>query len=255
MHLSSAIVFLSRGPCPASGEVRTLLTTPLMNVLVRTDYCGSESSQKIICRFELTATLRNATMKKSIAIATLATVSALTHASTIFSDNFESNAYSYNLAPNGWTVSNGTVDVERCMVVPGKCIDLDGTSFDGGVLSKTFSLIAGVKYTASFELAGNQRGMFSPAYAFDTGTVSFGTQSLNYLVAAYDGFSLYQLAFTPGESGSYSLSFANAGGDNVGALLDNVSVTSVPEPESYALMLLGLGVMGSIARRRKERHA
>lgn len=195
-------------------------------------------------------------MKKSIAIAVLATVSALTHASTIFSDNFESNAYGYNSTPNGWTVSSGTVDVERCMGVPGKCIDLDGTSFDAGVLSKTFNLIAGTTYTASFELAGNQRGIFSPSYAFDTGTVSFGNQNLNYRVASSARFSLYQLAFTPSASGSYSLSFANAGGDNVGALLDNVTVTSaVPEPESYALVLVGLGVMGSIARRRKAHQA
>lgn len=195
-------------------------------------------------------------MKKSIVFAALATASAMTHAATIFSDNFESNAFGYNLTPNGWTVSNGTVDVEGCRVVSGKCIDLDGTSFDAGVLSKTFSLMAGTTYTASFELAGNQRGIFSPAYAFDTGTVSFGTQNLSYSVAAYAGFSLYQLAFTPSASGSYSLSFANAGADNVGALLDNVSVTSaIPEPESYALMLVGLGVMGSIARRRKARTA
>lgn len=195
-------------------------------------------------------------MKKSIAIAVLATASAFSHASTIFSDNFESNAFGYNLTPNGWTVSNGTVDVEGCRVVSGKCIDLDGTSFDAGVLSKTFSLIAGTTYTASFELAGNQRGFMGPSYAFDTGTVSFGTQNFNYRVAASAGFSLYQLTFTPSASGSYGLSFANSGGDNVGVLLDNVSVTSaVPEPESYALMLVGLGIMGSIARRRKVRTA
>jgi len=35
-----------------------------------------------------------------------------------------------------------------------------------------------------------------------------------------------------------------------GGSMDNVSVTAVPEPESYALMLAGLGMMAGIARRR-----
>ena len=36
-----------------------------------------------------------------------------------------------------------------------------------------------------------------------------------------------------------------------GSYLDNVSVTTaVPEPESYAMMLLGLGLLGFMARRK-----
>ena len=49
--------------------------------------------------------------------------------------------------------------------------------------------------------------------------------------------------------------------DNVAYLLDNLqvassfdgsAVTPVPEPESYAMFMAGLGVMGFIARRRKN---
>lgn len=39
------------------------------------------------------------------------------------------------------------------------------------------------------------------------------------------------------------------GTDQAGRLV----VTAVPEPETYAMMLLGLGVMGAIARRRKAK--
>jgi len=41
-----------------------------------------------------------------------------------------------------------------------------------------------------------------------------------------------------------------------GKLYDNVSistVSAVPEPESYAMMLAGLGLMGAVARRRKSK--
>jgi hypothetical protein len=39
--------------------------------------------------------------------------------------------------------------------------------------------------------------------------------------------------------------------DSLGGSLDNVSVTAVPEPETYALMLAGLGLIGAVLRRRK----
>jgi hypothetical protein len=39
------------------------------------------------------------------------------------------------------------------------------------------------------------------------------------------------------------------------SMADNVTVTAVPEPETYALFMAGLGLMGFIARRRKNGQA
>jgi len=36
------------------------------------------------------------------------------------------------------------------------------------------------------------------------------------------------------------------------SVADNVTVTAVPEPETYAMLLAGLGLLGFMARRRKE---
>jgi hypothetical protein len=35
--------------------------------------------------------------------------------------------------------------------------------------------------------------------------------------------------------------------------LNAIPTTAVPEPETYALMLAGLGVIGFVARRRRQR--
>lgn len=55
------------------------------------------------------------------------------------------------------------------------------------------------------------------------------------------------------DDGSTRLSFYALGlADTYGGSLDNVVVTSVPEPETYAMLLAGLGLMGAVARRRKQ---
>jgi hypothetical protein len=60
-------------------------------------------------------------------------------------------------------------------------------------------------------------------------------------------------------TGHDHLSFNAAGkSDSFGGSLDNVSLTvanvaAVPEPESYAMLLAGLGVMGAVARRRSKK--
>jgi hypothetical protein len=115
--------------------------------------------------------------------------------------------------------------------------------------------LAGHTYTLSFDLAGSQRG------TTEIVDVKFGTTVEHSTLLSNDGFSHHTMNFTPLISGSYSFDYqnnefgafiGNGDGNFIGALLDNVAVTSVPEPESYAMFMAGLGVMGFIARRRKK---
>lgn len=170
----------------------------------------------------------------------------------IFTDNFDSTATKLNqtVFPAGWTVANGTVDVigtNFINVFPGNgnYVDLDGSTGDAGELSKSLALTGGLPYTATFSLAGSHRG------GSDIVDVMFGTASASFTLAGADPFSPSSLVFTPAASGTYTLSFANRGGDNVGALLDNVSVSVIPEPSGYAMMLAGLAGIGFIGRRRR----
>jgi Protein of unknown function (DUF642)/PEP-CTERM motif len=194
-------------------------------------------------------------MKKYLAIAAVAVAPVFAQASTIFSDNFDANTAAGNAVPNGWTVSNGTVDIVGAgffsqYALSGNSIDLDGSSGDAGVLSRSFSLIAGNTYTALFDLSGNQRG------GSERVTVTFGSSVFTFSnLKSNTPWSTYEIEFTPTASQVYTLSFANAGGDNIGAVLDNVTVTAVPEPETFAMLLAGLGLMGAVVRRRKANQA
>lgn len=92
-------------------------------------------------------------------------------------------------------------------------------------------------------------------------TVSFGNLTATVLqgVSNLTSSNIWQ-QFTAtvdmGTSGSTTLSFYGAGvSDGFGGALDNISVTAVPEPESYAMLLAGLGLIGTIARRRNKADA
>jgi PEP-CTERM motif len=195
---------------------------------------------------------------RTLAFAAALMGAAQSHAVTIFSDDFNADALALNqtIFVGGWTVSDGAVDLIGATgffdFYPGngRFVDLDGSSGNAGVFSKTLNLTAGVSYSASFVLAGSTRG--------DTNVVEvdFGTSAASYTLPSGAPFAVAApVQFTPVVSGSYTLSFANQGGDNLGAILDNVAVESIgapiPEPGTYALMLAGLVAVGAVARRRQ----
>jgi hypothetical protein len=82
-----------------------------------------------------------------------------------------------------------------------------------------------------------------------TGTNGF-SQSLNS--STEFGGLLQGLAYTDTlASGDYSLQLSGAS-QSKGTYNVTLMATPVPEPESYAMLLAGLGVMGAIARRRNK---
>ena len=94
-----------------------------------------------------------------------------------------------------------------------------------------------------------------------SGTLSFDTAQKGLFVLGIKGgpdYSLY--LFNGGSSGITSLNWdtlgITTGGGKAGPGLSHfalfTSTTPIPEPETYALMLAGLGVIGFIARRRKQ---
>ena len=102
-----------------------------------------------------------------------------------------------------------------------------------------------------------------PVYATGTEIGSnFGAYSQNGLSAAYGtlvgqfgagSFFAIGTSYTGMATSTDTLKlfyFDSNNGDNSGSVMANV--TAVPEPETYALLLAGLGVIGAVARRRKS---
>lgn len=180
---------------------------------------------------------------------------------TLLQDNFnqENNSaatLNYNQFAN-FNVINGSVDLignGYYDFLPGNglYIDLDGTTSQAGTLqSKTaFNFQAGDTVNLSFQLAGNQRnGMIDPV------TVSLGSLfSETFSLPQSQGFTTYTRSFTVASATSATLNFQETGADNIGLLLDNVTLTkSVPEPGSI-MGILGLGAFGvtSICKRKQQ---
>lgn len=134
-----------------------------------------------------------------------------------------------------------------------RSVDLSGNG--PGSVSQLIDTDFGQQYTVSFWLAGNPDGgdtakltvtsVAGTVPQFDTFTVVPGTNT-----HANMGWQQYAYTFTA--FGAQSLLTFASGEDNAyGPALDNVAITAVPEPASWAMMLAGFGVIGYSLRTRK----
>ena len=103
-----------------------------------------------------------------------------------------------------------------------------GSLIDGTVVSvpSDGAFVPSAAATVSFAVAAGKQGFFSPQPFYNVAFTAF-TNSLSTVTGFGNGFTI------------------NNGGGNLNY------ASPIPEPETYALMLAGLGTIGFIARRRK----
>jgi hypothetical protein len=227
-------------------------------------------------------------MRRSLlSLAVILTFSTPALADTTVTEGFdnEGNPTSVLNWPGNATVTPtaGTVDLVKsgeygisCAGIGGSCIDLDGSTGNGGTISSnSYTFSAGQLITLSFSLAGNQRGAgaddFFAGFQFGGNTSianytlggSFGgfniggftTSGITSFTSIADSapFSTYSLSFNALTAGSLRAIVGTSSTDNQGPVLDNFRLSiagGVPEPMTWALMILGFGVIGGAMRRR-----
>ena len=204
-------------------------------------------------------------MKKislSLAATALMFTATSLHAGTILNENFNGLTPQASATSVGaFSAIDGTnVDIvgigffPSLVVAPesGNAIDLDGSNGNPqGVLQSNtaVSLVPGVDYLLSFDLIGSQRGNTT------TTTVTFGSYDQTFVLASGDDTDgiVVDAVVTATTPGSAFLTFTSDTPGNVGALLDNVSITTaspVPEPTSLLMLGSGLVALAGFSRRK-----
>ena len=170
-----------------------------------------------------------------------------------------------------------------CAGGSGSCVDLDGTPGPGILTSaSSFSFNAGDFIRFSFDVSGSQRSqaadgffagfIFSDPNQFISNVGQNITGMDEILIPAIygstriimpdipgtDPFSRRSIFFTANDAGSFMFNIGTDSADNLGPLVDNLqlditsNVGAVPEPATWAMMILGFGLVGGFMRRRKS---
>ncbi len=208
------------------------------------------------------------TVKAIVGALTLSASATSAQASVLINGGFEQppiadsccNTVSAPGTIPGWQVVSGDVNVVNGTFGSGgpnlaaqgrQYLDLIGES-GAGSIRQTFNTIAGRTYDLSFAYSHNVFSAGSAAASFGVGNLS-GSVTHSTGSGTNLDWRTYANTFVAGAGSTSTLTFLNTGGStDGGTFLDGVSVSLVPEPATWGMMIMGFGVAGAALRRRNR---
>lgn len=168
-------------------------------------------------------------------------------------------------AITGWEIGGFGVDyIGNYWMASDGVRSIDLSALSAGSVSQAFETISGVDYTVSFDLSGNPDGGTETRTAIVSIDGSLPSVQ-TYVVSPANSretmnWQTFSYSFTAFASVS-RLVFASADFSPFGPALDNVSVVAdgggigaaVPEPATWAMLVIGFGMVGVSVRSRRPR--
>lgn len=111
-----------------------------------------------------------------------------------------------------------------------------------GAISQTFATVLGRTYTVSIDFTQNGGGK--------SADVNVNGAAIGTLVGTGAWQTFTTTFIGTGAATTFDITEI-LGGGNGGVVLDNISVSAVPEPETWAMLVAGFGMTGFAMRKRK----
>lgn len=162
-------------------------------------------------------------------------------------------------AITGWTVKGHGVDyIGSYWTAAHGDRSVDLSALNGGTIQQTIDTIVGKTYKVTFWLAGNPDGGQGDKFVA-TSVSGDQVNSFSFHVGGGNtkqnmGWTQHSYTFKAFDP-TATLAFNSQTHTPYGPALDNVSISAVPEPATWAMMIMGFGGVGAAVRASRRKQA